>query len=120
MTIIAIDTSSDVASVALLRGEKLRSLSSEGFSTHSLSSLPMLQQLLKEEEIEIKDVDAIAFGCGPGSFTGLRTACGIAQGLSFGASIPVVAVVTLEAMAESCRPEIRNRHGSVSAGRPNA
>ena len=99
MTIIAIDTSSDVASVALLRGEKLRSLSSEGFSTHSLSSLPMLQQLLKEEEIEIKDVDAIAFGCGPGSFTGLRTACGIAQGLSFGASIPVVAVVTLEAMA---------------------
>ncbi|WP_288637453.1 tRNA (adenosine(37)-N6)-threonylcarbamoyltransferase complex dimerization subunit type 1 TsaB [uncultured Oxalobacter sp.] len=103
LTIIAIDTSSDVASVALLRGEKLRSLSSEGFSTHSLSTLPMLQQLLKEEGIEIKDVDAIAFGCGPGSFTGLRTACGIAQGLSFGASIPVVPVVTLEAMAETCR-----------------
>ena len=81
LTIIAIDTSSDVASVALSRGEKLRSLSSEGFSTHSLSTLPMLQQLLKEEGIEIKDVDAIAFGCGPGLFTGLRTACGIAQDL---------------------------------------
>lgn len=103
LTIIALDTSSDVASVALLRGEKLHSLSSEGFSTHSLSTLPMLQQLLKEEGIEIKDVDAIAFGCGPGSFTGLRTACGITQGLSFGASIPVIPVVTLEAMAESCR-----------------
>lgn len=103
LTIIAIDTSSDVASVALLHGEKLRSLSSEGFSTHSLSTLPMLQQLLKEEGIEIKDVDAITFGCGPGSFTGLRTACGIAQGLSFGASVPVIPVVTLEAMAEACR-----------------
>lgn len=103
LTIIAIDTSSDVASVALLRGEKLCALSSEGFSTHSLSTLPMLQQLMKDEGIDIKDVDAIAFGCGPGSFTGLRTACGIAQGLSFGASIPVIPVVTLEAMAESCR-----------------
>lgn len=103
LTIIAIDTSSDLASVALLREEKLRALSSEGFTTHSLSTLPMLQQLLKEEGIEIRDVDAIAFGCGPGSFTGLRTACGIAQGLSFGASIPVIPVVTLEAMAEACR-----------------
>lgn len=102
-TIIALDTSSDVASVALLREETLCTLASEGFSTHSLSTLPMLQQLLKAEGIEIRDVDAVAFGCGPGSFTGLRTACGIAQGLSFGASIPVIPVVTLEAMAESCR-----------------
>ncbi len=102
-TIIALDTSSDVASVALLREEKLQSLSSEGFSTHSLSTLPMMQQLMKGAGIEIGDVDAIAFGCGPGSFTGLRTACGIAQGLSFGASIPVIPVVTLEAMAQSCR-----------------
>lgn len=102
-TIIALDTSSDMASVALLRGGKLRALSSEGFSTHSLSTLPMLQQLMNDEGIEIRDVDAIAFGCGPGSFTGLRTACGIAQGLSFGASVPVIPVVTLEAMAESCR-----------------
>lgn len=110
LTIIAIDTSSDVASVALLREEKLRAYSSEGFSTHSLSTLPMLQQLLKEEGVEIKDVDAIAFGCGPGSFTGLRTACGIAQGLSFGASIPVIPVVTLEAMAESCGQKYGTDH----------
>lgn len=103
LTIIALDTSSDVASVALLRGEKLQTLSSEGFSTHSLSTLPMLQQLMTDAGIGIRDVDAIAFGCGPGSFTGLRTACGIAQGLSFGASLPVIPVVTLEAMAESCR-----------------
>ena len=99
LTIIALDTSSDVASVALLRGEKLQTLSSEGFSTQSLSTLPMLQQLMTDAGIGIRDVDAIAFGCGPGSFTGLRTACGIAQGLSFGASLPVIPVVTLEAMA---------------------
>lgn len=102
-TIIAIDTSSDIASVALMRGESVYSAASEGFSTHSLTALPMLQELLEKEGLAISDCDAIAFGCGPGSFTGLRTACGIVQGLSFGAAIPVVPVVTLEAMAETCR-----------------
>ena len=81
-TIIAIDTSSDIASVALMRGETVRSASSEGFSTHSLTALPMLQELLKKEGLAISDCDAVAFGCGPGSFTGIRTACGIVQGLS--------------------------------------
>lgn len=102
-TIIAIDTSSDIASVALMRGETVRSASSEGFSTHSLTALPMLQELLKKEGLAISDCDAVAFGCGPGSFTGIRTACGIVQGLSFGMAMPVVPVVTLEAMAETCR-----------------
>ena len=102
-TLIAIDTSSDIASVALMRGDSVHSASSEGFSTHSLSTLPMLQELLKKEGLSIADCDALAFGCGPGSFTGLRTACGVVQGISFGTSIPVVPIVTLEAMAETCR-----------------
>jgi len=102
-TIIAIDTSCDLASVALLRGGKVDSLSSSGVQTHSQTVLPMLQQLLSQAGMTFKNCDAIAFGAGPGSFTGVRTACGVAQGLALGADLPVIPVVTLEAMAEACR-----------------
>lgn len=103
--IIAIDTSSDIASVAIMRGETIRSATSEGFTNHSLNVLPMLQKLLAKEGMTVADCSAIAFGCGPGSFTGLRTACGITQGMSFATSLPVIPVVTLEAMAETCRQQ---------------
>ncbi|MBR7069534.1 MAG: tRNA (adenosine(37)-N6)-threonylcarbamoyltransferase complex dimerization subunit type 1 TsaB [Oxalobacter sp.] len=102
-TIISIDTSSDTASVALLHRGQLHSALHEGFSTHSMTVLPMLQSLLEAEGLALADCDAIAFGCGPGSFTGLRTACGIVQGMAFGLDLPVIPVTTLEAMAESCR-----------------
>jgi tRNA threonylcarbamoyladenosine biosynthesis protein TsaB len=101
--ILAIETSSELASCALLSGETLLARSSSGMRTHSQSILPMLQELLAEAGIALRDCDAIAFGAGPGSFTGVRTACGIAQGLAFGAALPVVPVMTLDAMAQACR-----------------
>ena len=102
-TILAIETSSELASCALLIGDSVLRLQFCGVRTHSQSILPMVQQLLQQAGIALKDCAAIAYGCGPGSFTGVRTACGIAQGLAFGASLPVVPVVTLAAMALACR-----------------
>jgi tRNA threonylcarbamoyladenosine biosynthesis protein TsaB len=101
--ILAIETSSELASCALLNGDTLLARSSSGVRTHSQSILPMVQELLAEAGVSLRDCDAIAFGSGPGSFTGVRTACGIAQGLAFGAGLPVVPIVTLPAMAQACR-----------------
>ncbi len=65
----------------------------------------MVQSLLAEAGIPLGRCDAIAFGAGPGSFTGVRTACGLAQGIAFGLDLPLVPVVTLLAMAQACREE---------------
>ena len=101
--LLAIDTSTQLASVALLRDDRIITRESSGVQTHSQSILPLLQELLAEAGITLVQCDAIAFGAGPGSFTGIRTACGITQGLAYGMSLPVVPVGTLEAMAEACR-----------------
>src|SRR5450830_574108 len=97
-TILALETSSELASCALLRGGVLTRRASNGVRTHSQSILPMVQELLSEAGIALGDCDAIAYGAGPGSFTGVRTATGVAQGLACGARLPVVSVVTLAAL----------------------
>lgn len=102
-TILAIETSSELASVALLYRGDIVAHEAEGVHTHSQTLLPMVQALLAQAGIGLAQCDAIAFGAGPGAFTGVRTACGVAQGLAFGLDLPVVPVVTLEAMAQSCR-----------------
>lgn len=104
MTIIlAIETSTELASAALLRDGQVFSRESAGVQTHSQSILPMVQSLLAEAGILLTQCDALAFGIGPGSFTGVRTACGVAQGLAFGADLPVLPIVTLAAMAQAAR-----------------
>jgi tRNA threonylcarbamoyladenosine biosynthesis protein TsaB len=102
-TIIAIETSTELASAALLHDGRILSLETSGVQNHSQTILPMVQQLLAQAGIALARCDAIAFGAGPGSFTGVRTACGIAQGLAFGLDVPAVPVMTLEAMAQACR-----------------
>lgn len=101
--ILALETSTELASVALLRGQQLSTRESAGAQMHSQTVLGMLQDLLQEAGITLAQCDALAFGAGPGSFTGVRTACGLAQGLAFGANVPVVPVVSLLAMAEAAR-----------------
>jgi len=103
--ILAIETSSETASCALLDGAAVIAREASGVRTHSQSILPMVQELLAEAGITLAQCDAIAFGAGPGSFTGVRTACGIAQGLAYGAGLPVLPLVTLDAMALACRQQ---------------
>lgn len=105
--ILAIETSSSFASTALLVGEQCIQQSTAQLThstTHTTFILPAVQVLLAETGLNIHQCDAIAFGCGPGSFTGVRTACGIAQGLAYGADLPVIPISTLLALAEQHRP----------------
>lgn len=103
--ILALETSSELASCALLQGDAVLARASSGVRTHSQAILPMVQELLHEAGLTLSQCDAIAFGSGPGSFTGVRTACGIAQGLAYGAGLPVLPQVTLDAMALACRQQ---------------
>ncbi|HEY0843859.1 MAG TPA: tRNA (adenosine(37)-N6)-threonylcarbamoyltransferase complex dimerization subunit type 1 TsaB [Noviherbaspirillum sp.] len=102
-TILAIETSSELASVALSFNGQVFTREVSGVQTHSQTVLPMVQEILAQADITLAQCDAVAFGAGPGSFTGVRTACGVVQGLAFGHDLPVVPVVTLTAMAQACR-----------------
>jgi tRNA threonylcarbamoyladenosine biosynthesis protein TsaB len=109
MRIIALDASTDRCSAALGDGVSWRERAEPAGQRHSELLLPMVRELLAEETRRLSDIDGIAFGAGPGSFTGLRIACAVAQGLALGAGLPVVGISTLEAMAETAR----TRHGST-------
>lgn len=101
MPILAFDASTETCAVAL--GDAAGWLEREELAgqRHSELLLPMIRALLGEAGLALADLDGIAFGAGPGSFTGLRIACGVAQGLALGAELPVVGVATLEAIAET-------------------
>lgn len=99
MRVLALETSTDLGSCALwLDGELIERRCPTG-RPHSETLLPLVRDLLAEAGTDFAGLDAIAFGAGPGAFTGLRVACGIAQGLAVALDLPVVPVGTLEALA---------------------
>jgi tRNA threonylcarbamoyladenosine biosynthesis protein TsaB len=98
-TVLAIDTATEYCSVALLMADRVFEASESVGQRHSQLALPLVDQVLRDAGIRLAEVDVIAFGAGPGSFTGLRIACGIAQGLAYGAGKRVVAVGNLRALA---------------------
>ena len=105
MALLAIDTSTEYLSIALDLGPARPQIVFESHERvgqgHAEMALPTLQRLLRDAGLERRDLTAIAFGAGPGSFTGLRIGCGIAQGLALALDIPVVPVSAFAAIAAS-------------------
>jgi tRNA threonylcarbamoyladenosine biosynthesis protein TsaB len=105
LKILALETSTEFCSVALWHDGEIDGIEQHVGQGHSERLLAMVTELLQRHGMRVNDVDGIAFGEGPGSFTGLRIACGVTQGLAFAASLPVLGVGTLLAMAESTASE---------------
>ena len=110
MNLLAFDTSTDALSIAVSRqyggpGNQARvwHSSGPGGAQASSSLISSVMDLLGQAGLRLAELDAICFGSGPGSFTGLRTACSVAQGLAFGANVPVLPVPSLLALAQAAR-----------------
>lgn len=101
MRILALETSTEYCSVALWLDGIMHERCELVGQKHSEVLMPMLDGLLREAGMPLRDIDGIAFGAGPGSFTGVRIACGVAQGLALGADLPVLGICTLQALAQA-------------------
>jgi len=101
LNLLALDTSTQWCSAALWLDGRVLVREEDAGQRHSDLIVPMIDSLLQEAGLRLQALDAIAFGAGPGSFTGVRIACGVTQGLAFGAGLPVVPVCTLEALAQA-------------------
>jgi tRNA threonylcarbamoyladenosine biosynthesis protein TsaB len=121
MKILSIDTCTEIISIALIVGKVVTEKNFPSGKDYSGNILPEIKMLLSESNLKIKDIDAIAFGAGPGSFTGIRVACGIAYGIAYANNLPIIGVNTLEALAflsnhENCISCIDARMGQVYLG----
>ena len=105
MKILALETSTELCSAALWLDGGIDMREAAAGQRNSEVLLPMVDALLAARGLKAADLDGVAFGAGPGSFTGVRIACGVAQGIAFGAGVPVVGIVTLLALAEASQSQ---------------
>ncbi len=107
LKILALETSTEYCSLALWLDGEIHCKETLANQQHSQLLLPMVQEILAETETSLAQLNGIAFGAGPGSFTGLRIACGVAQGLAFANNLPVAGISTLQALAHN------NKHNKI-------
>lgn len=107
MKLLAFDTSSTACSVALLMDDKIYMEHEIAPMRQTQLILPMITQLLDLNKIALNQLDAIAFGCGPGSFTGIRIAVSVAQGLGFATTLPLISVSSLAALAQAAYEDLK-------------
>lgn len=113
--ILAIDSATELCSVALLHGDRTIARTEDVGQKHSERVLALVDAILGEAGLQVSGVDALAFGAGPGSFTGLRIACGVAQGLAYATQRPVVAVGNLRALAAAAFADCRQAAIALAA-----
>ena len=121
MKILSIDACAEIISIALIDGEIVTEQSFPSGKDYSGNILPEIEILLNKSNLKIQDIQGVAFGAGPGSFTGIRIACGIAYGIAYAHKLPIFGVNTLEALAmlSSCENTIASidaRMGQVYLG----
>lgn len=109
MNILALDTSTEVCSVALQIGDAVLTRFDDSGQKNTDIILPMIDELMAEAELKPQGLDAIAFARGPGSFTGVRVATGIAQGIAYAADLPVAPVSTLTMLAQGAYVQTGNK-----------
>jgi len=98
-TLLVIETATQMCSAALVAAGRVYSRSEQGNNIHSQRLLPMVDTLLTEADVTANDLDAVAVGQGPGSFTGLRIGVGVGQGLAYAAGCPMIGIASLSALA---------------------
>lgn len=108
MKLLAIDTSSSTTVLGLVLDDELIDRSTDTGRSHSRDLLPSIESLMSEAGISLGDLDAIVFGQGPGSFTGLRIAVGVVQGLAYGLDVPAVPVSSMGCLAQGAH----RQHGA--------
>lgn len=115
MKILAIETATEACSAALAIGDEQISRYDVAPRQHTQLILPMIETLINEADIKVSDLDAIAFGQGPGAFTGVRIAMGVIQGLAFAHDTPVIPISTLAALAQRVADDHANNHEYVAS-----
>jgi tRNA threonylcarbamoyladenosine biosynthesis protein TsaB len=108
--LLAVDTATDRMAVAVVAGERAWCAEEEGGARTSQRLLPLVFELLAQAGLHPSALDAVAFGRGPGAFTGLRTACSVAQGLALGIGCPVLPLDSLALVAD----DAHSRHGGAA------
>jgi tRNA threonylcarbamoyladenosine biosynthesis protein TsaB len=108
--LLAIDAATEACSAALLAGGSVHEREVVEARSQSALLLPMIDAVLAEGGLRLRDLDALAVGCGPGSFTGVRLAVGVAQGLALGAGLPVIPVSDLAMLAQGAAPAQESLH----------